>query len=134
MEIKQEIFRTKFTEIFLDNNGILWLRPDPDADLDLEEVMACFDIYMKMGINKDNKVLQIIDVKQNASMSREGRQYAADHGQEFFYASAIVSNNLSVRILVNFFNLIYKSQIVPFKMFGNEESAKRWLMKFKVPA
>ena len=47
---------TKTTEIWLDEDGILWLRPNPEIELELEEVVACFDTYRKMGFNKDNKV------------------------------------------------------------------------------
>jgi hypothetical protein len=131
MVIKQCVYRTRFTDIFLEDDGILWIRPDEDAEMDLEEVTACFDIYSKMGINKENKVLQIIDAKLNVAMAKEGREYAVMHGKDFFIASAIISNNLSVRLLVNFFNLFYKSQTVPFKLFRNEESARKWLNKFK---
>jgi hypothetical protein len=131
MEIKLQVHRTKYSEIFLDDNGILWLKPDDDAELDLEEVVACFDTYRKMGINKENRVLQIIDVKTNATMTKEGREYAANAGKAFFIASGIISNNLAVRMLVNFFNIFYKSQAVPFRLFNTEESAKKWLLKFR---
>jgi hypothetical protein len=131
MIIKQSVYRTRYSEIFLDEDGVLWLKPDEDADMDLEEVTACFNTYSEMGINKENKVLQLIDAQKNVTMGKEGREYAALHGKDFFIASAVVSNNLSVRLLVNFFNLFYKTQTVPFKLFSNEESARRWLARFK---
>jgi hypothetical protein len=130
MEIKQSLYRTKYSEIFMDDHGILWLVPDPDVELDLEEVVACFDVYRKMGINERNKVLQIIDVSTDASMTKEGREYAALHGLNFFKASAVVSKSLTVRILVNFFNFFYK-QPVPFKLFENVNAARNWLENFK---
>lgn len=131
METKTRRFNTKYSEIFFDDAGILWLKPINGADMDLEEVTACFDTYRKMGINKDNKVLQIIDAQVSVSMNREGREYAAKHGYDFFIASAVISNNLAVRLIVNFFNIFYKFQLVPLKMFESEESAKKWLFKFK---
>lgn len=124
-------FKTKFTEIWIDQEGILWLVPDPEVELDGEEVRACFDLYRNMGIGKNNKVLQIIDARINVSMNKDGRDYAAEHGNEFFIASAIISSSLSVRLIVNFFNMFYKSQLVPFKMFDTEENAKKWLFKFR---
>ncbi|MBA3971902.1 MAG: hypothetical protein H0X46_07120 [Bacteroidetes bacterium] len=130
MEIKQHKVQIKHSEIFLDEEGILWLVPDADADIDLEEVKACYDTYEKMGFNKDNKVLQIIDIKGSASLTKEARDFAVANGSKFFLASAVISNNLSVRLIVNFFNLFYKSQPVPFKMFDSEENAKKWLRKF----
>jgi hypothetical protein len=130
MEIKQHILRTKYSDVFIDDEGFLCLYPDKDADMDLDEVKVCYGTYQKIGINRDNKVLQIINVKGNVSMSREARDYAAIHGSEFFIASAVISDSLSVRLIVNFFNLFYKSRTVPLKMFDTEENAKKWLRKF----
>lgn|GEM_PF-1476573 len=131
MQLKQKVCRTRHTQISLDENGILWLQPDANAELDLEEVTACFDLYREMGIGPDNKVLQLIDAQKDVTMDKEGREYAAQHGNDFFIASAIISTNFSIRLIVNFFNLFYKAKTVPFKLFGNEESAKRWLLKFR---
>lgn len=132
MVIKQSIrVRTKSTEIWLDEEGILWLLPDANVELDLDEVKICFETYTKMGINKNNKVLQIIDAQAGVSMNKEGRDFAAEHGKDFFIASAIISKNLSVRLIVNFFNLFYKIQPVPFKLFDTIENGKAWLNKFK---
>lgn len=130
MGVKMVSYRTKHSEVFIDLDGILWLVPDPNTDMDLAEVEACFDVYRKMGVGKNNKVLQLIDVRAEASMTKEGREYAAIHGGDFFLASAVVSKSLTVRLLVNFFNLFYK-QPVPFRLFENVEAAKFWLFKFK---
>lgn len=123
--------RTKSTEIWLDEEGVLWVRFDPDAELELDEVIECFDTYKKMGINKDNKVLQIIDAQEGGGNTKEGRDYAALYGKEFFIASAIISKKLAVRLIVNFFNAYYKFQKVPFKLFDTEENAKKWLYNFR---
>lgn len=130
MKTKQQRIRTKCSEIFIDDDGILWLVPDIDADLDLEEVIACYDAYKEMGLHEGNKVLQIIDIKGNASMNREARDYAAKFGNEFFIASAVISTSMSVRLIVNFFNLFYTFQKVPLKLFDSEENARKWLFKF----
>jgi hypothetical protein len=131
MKTEQCVYRTKFTEISFDDRGILWLKPDKDADLDLEEVMQCFEIYGRIGVNKDNKVLQVIDARTNVTMDKEGKEYAAVNGNNYFLASAIISDNLSVRLIVNFFNLFYKNRTVPFRLFGDEESAIKWLLKYR---
>lgn len=131
MQTKIESYRTKCNEVCFDEEGILWLIPDEGTELDLEEVTACFDTYKKMGVNKDNRVLQIIDARVNVTMNKEGREYAAVHGKEYFIASAVISTNLAVRLIVNFFNLFYKYNKVPLKMFDTEESARKWLEKFK---
>jgi hypothetical protein len=113
----------------MDDSGYLWLVPDANADLDLEEVIDCFNVYRKIGVGANNKVLQIIDISTDASMTKEGREYAALHGVHFFKASAVVSKSLTIRMLVNFFNLFYK-QPVPFRLFENADAAKKWLHQF----
>lgn len=128
---KTNSFRTKYTEIWLDEQGILWLTCDPGSELDLEEVKACFELYAQMGINIDNKVLQIIDAQNDMTMNKEGRDYAAKHGHQYFIASAIVSNSLAIRLIVNFFNSFYKTQLVPFKIFDSVEMAKLWLNQYR---
>ncbi len=131
METKIQPLKTKHSEIWLDEEGILRVDIQENAELEAEEVKNCFDAYTQMGINKNNKVLQLMTTGENVTIDKEGRDYAAINGKDFFIASAIVSTSLATRLIVNFFNIFYKSQIVPFKMFDNEESAKRWLYKFK---
>jgi hypothetical protein len=131
MTIRVKSYRTKSSELWLDEEGILWLSPLENAELDLEEVSNCFEVYRHMGIGPENKVFQIIDARRAVQMSKEGRDYAAKHGADFFIASAIISDNFSVRLMVNFFNVFYKAQVVPFRLFDSEESARKWLGKFK---
>jgi hypothetical protein len=128
--LQAEKIRTKKNVIWIDEEGILRVAPNEGAELDLEEAMACFDVYRQLGC-RENKVLQLMDGRGGLSATPEARDYAAEHGKEYFIASAIVSSSLPVRIIVNFFNAFYKHE-VPFKMFSTEEEALRWLRKFKV--
>lgn len=121
--------KTNYNEIWIDDEGFLMLKPTPGVELDLEEVKACFEAYKSLGIGPDNKVLEIIDAR-DGSMSSEARTFAAENGKDFFIASAIISDSLAVRMVVNFFNTFY-SQVVPFKMFANEKDAREWLRTFK---
>lgn len=131
MKTQVEISRTKHCEIWLDEGGILWLKPTIVLEVDLEEVTACFETYKKMGVNRGNKVLQIVDARVDFTMNKEAKDYVAANGEDYFKASAVISSSLVIRLLVNFFNLFYKSNRVPLKMFDTEESAKKWLEKFK---
>lgn len=122
--------RTKKCEIWIDDEGILFLKPSDNADIDLEEVKSCFEAYKELGIGPHNKVLEIID-QWDGSITPEARNYAAKVGGDFFIASAVISNSLAVRLVVNFFNAFYKTD-VPFKMFANEEHARKWLRTFRI--
>ena len=121
--------KTNMNEIWIDDEGFLILKPKEGVELDLDEVKACFEAYKSLGIGPDNKVLEIIDAR-DGSMSSEARTFAAENGKDFFIASAIISDSLAVRMVVNFFNTFY-SQVVPFKMFANEKDAREWLRTFK---
>ena len=121
--------RTKMNEIWIDEEGILILKPDDGAELDLEEVKACFEAYKKLGVGPHNKVLELIDAR-DGSMTGEARAFAAKNGVDYFVAAAIISDSLAVRLVVNFFNSFY-SQLVPFKMFASEEAARQWLRTFR---
>jgi len=128
-ETKYKVLKTTNTEIWLDEEGILHLKGADNCIIDLEEVMECFSIYRDMGL-KNNRVLQLIDARNHFSMAKEGRDYAAIHGKDYFIASAIVSDHLAVRLMVNFFNRFYKHK-VPFKIFNTHAEAFSWLRKFK---
>lgn len=122
--------RTQQNEIWLDERGILRVLAFDGADIDIEETIACFNAYKQLGCTKTNKLLQLIDGRDNMSITHEARNYAALHGKDFFIASAIVNNSLAVRLIVNFFNRFYK-EVVPFKMFATEQEAINWLITFK---
>lgn len=121
--------KTTYNEIWIDDEGFLMLKPTPGVELDLEEVKVCFEVYKSLGIGPQNKILELIDAR-DGSLTSEARTYAAEQGKDYFIASAIISDSLAVRMVVNFFNTFY-SQVVPFKMFANEEDAREWLRTFK---
>ncbi|MCE3228881.1 MAG: hypothetical protein K0S32_3432 [Bacteroidetes bacterium] len=130
MLIKKDKIRVGGSEIWIDETGILILAIGEEEEISLEEVTECFNTYRRLGIGPDNRVLQLINPGDNAQMSPEGRKYASVHGKDYFKASAVISNSLSIRLLVNFFNSFYKSE-VPFKMFGTEDAARKWLDAFR---
>lgn len=127
-EQPKKIF-TKCNEIWLNEEGILIVKAIQGADIDEEEAIACFEIYRQLGCY-ENKVLQLLDARADMSITREARNYAAEHGKDFFIASAIVTDSFTVRLIVNFFNSFYKP-LVPFKLFSTEEEALAWLRNFK---
>jgi len=124
------VIKTKLSEIWIDEDGFLVFKPDDGAEIDQEEVEACFKAYDTLGIGPHNKVLELIDARGHSSLTPEARALAAKQGRNYFIASAIISESLSIRLIVNFFNKFYKQE-VPFKMFANERSAREWLRTFR---
>lgn len=122
--------KTKHNQIWLDDEGILNLKCTEMGEMDLAETMECFEVYRKLGVGEGKKVLQLIDMRVGLIISSEGRDYAARVGRDYFIASAVVSNSLAVRFIVNFFNRFYKHK-VPFRIFSTNEKAIEWLRKQK---
>jgi hypothetical protein len=125
MTLKTDIIKTALSEIWIDEEGFLWVRPKPGAEMDGVEVEACFRVYRELGCAK-NKALQLMDGRADFTMTREAREYAAQYGEELFIASAMITDNLAMRLIVNFFNRFYKMS-VPFRSFPTELEAKIWL-------
>ncbi len=121
--------KTRQSEIWIEDEEILCLKFNEDAEIDIEEARACFGIYKDLGFGPNKKVLQLIDGSSNFIINSDARTFVAKEGKNFFHASAIVSENLAIRLLVNFFNRIHKQE-VPFKMFSSEKKARQWLKKF----
>ncbi|MFI5164384.1 MAG: hypothetical protein ACHQHP_03955 [Bacteroidia bacterium] len=116
--------------IQLDDEGILRIRIKEGAEIDLKETELSFEVYRKLGCNKNNKVLKLVDGRPFFTMDDDAQKLSAKRSKDFFIASALVNNSLSVRLLYNFFNVFHK-QPVPFKMFPDEEKALKWLRSFK---
>lgn len=130
MLAKSEIIRTRTSEIWVDEDGILRVKVMEGAELTYEEVKKCFEVYSELGYGKNDKALQIMDARANCTMNKEGRDYAAKVSSDFFIACAVITNNLPVKLIVNFFNSFYKTG-VPMRIFSSEEKALEWLLKYK---
>ena len=128
MEVIGKI-ETKHVRIWIDDEGILNVKIKEGAEINLQEIQACFDAYTKLGCLK-NKVLQLMEGGAFLTFNKDALQYAADNGKYFFVASAIVNNSMTIRMLFNFFNKFFK-QPVPFKMFSTKAEALEWLKTFR---
>lgn len=126
MTITNKPVNTLTTEIWVDAEGFLRVRSAEGCEVDLEECMRCFAAYRQLGYGPTNKTFQLIDGSKHYSLSKEAREYAAIHGKDYFYASAIITKLLSMRLVVNFFNRFYKHEVL-FKLFATEEEALKWL-------
>ncbi|MCX6180808.1 MAG: hypothetical protein NT150_02615 [Bacteroidetes bacterium] len=62
--------------------------------------------------------------------TKEGRDYADVHGQDFLLASAAVVNSQITKFIVNIF-ISLKSPKIPFKAFKSKEDAVAWLKELK---
>lgn len=119
-----QVITTSVAEIWLEGGNILWAKILPDTELDEVGFESCFSVYKQLCAEK--KRVQIIDARALFSLTGEGKKYSATHSPDYFIATALITNNLSVRIPVSIFNKIYKHS-VPFQIFQTEVEARQWL-------
>jgi hypothetical protein len=120
---------TNVAEIWLDTYSILCVRILEGAEMDELGFKSCFDAYRKL-LHPDRKYQQLIDGRALCNITREGKQYSAQQSPDLFTATALITDNLSVRLLVSFFNKEHRHS-VPFKLFRSEEEARTWLCSHK---
>ena len=130
MPVKSTVIKIGASDIWVDEQNILRVKVYEGAELNLKEVKIYFEAYCELGCNKNNKLLQLMDVQVNAHMTKEAREYVAQNAEKFFIASAVITANLAVRLIANFITKFYKLE-VPFKLFETEEKALEWLLKYR---
>lgn len=123
------IIRTAITEIFIDEEGILRVKAIKEGELDLEEVKECFEAYKRLGC-LERKALQLVDFTVSVLVTKEAREYIDKMADKYFLASAVLSQSLPVRIIINF-TMKFFNPAVPLKMFSSEEEALAWLRGYK---
>lgn len=120
---------TRYNEIWLDEEGVVCIRPFEMYEMDLDEVTACFGAYRELGVGVGRqKFLHLVDARNSFTVTREARDYIAQQVEQYFIASAVISKSITLRLLVNFFNRFYRVGM-PLKLFSTETEARKWLKK-----
>ncbi len=127
MKKETSVIKTDSAEIWLENKQILWVRILEGAEMDLKAMEKCFSIYSQFLGKK--KTVQIIDARAVCTMTTEGKQYSALHSPDYLLATAVITDQLSVRLLTNFYNKLHNHS-VPFELFKTEEEARAWLKPY----
>jgi hypothetical protein len=122
---KPIVIKTAHTEIFLDNEGILRVKAVKEGEMDLVEVRECFEAYKKIGCF-EKKALQLVDFTVSVLVTKEAREFIDKMADKYFIASAILTESLPVRIIINF-SMKFFNPAVPIKMFSKEAEALEWL-------
>ena len=118
-------------DVRIDEEGILRVHIHEGVEIDLELVKNMLSKYRELGLGPGKeKRLEIMTTDGFASMTKEAREHIAFHGKDYFIAAAVINSSLAIRLLVNFYNSVYRHG-VPFKLFASEEKALEWLRKFK---
>ncbi len=120
------VAKTRSAELVY-SDGIVAVNVTLDSDLDLDAMKEIVATRMEITDRKPHKVL--IEAESNHDSTKEAREYLATYEGEVAVAMAIVSNNLAVRMLANFYVKFDKPRI-PTKLFKSREEAIDWLNTF----
>ncbi len=109
------------------SDGIVSVLVTLDSDLDLEAMKEIVAARMELVDWQPHTVL--IEAESNHHSEKEAREYLANYEKDPALAMAVVSNNLAVRLLANFYVKFDKPRI-PTKLFKSREDALAWLKTF----
>lgn len=127
--LKQNYIKTKINEKWIDEQGIVWMKAIEGVHMDIEALKE--DHERSLELLGSHKILVMYDARSHFSISPEARAFLSKGIlNENRIATAVLSPNLGVRLLVNFMNSINPPKS-PLKMFSNENDAMQWLQFIK---
>lgn len=121
-ELENENFR-----IWIED-GILFSEFNKPINMDIELLKEY--IAMRHELSNGEKQYCCLIVKGLKSYSREARDYATKHGQEYMHASVVILSSYITNFIYNVYMRINKPHI-PFKAFKTVEEGVKWLNEIK---
>lgn len=117
--------------IWSDEDGLSWLTFEPNAEISGEDAKLLMTFAMRTYVESEYfRVL--IDLRSNPVLSNEAREFASgDNLQHYISAFAILADELSMKMVGNFFIQFHKPG-QPTKIFTDEQEARRWLLEQKL--
>lgn len=108
---------------------ILYIRFKENVVLDVNEVNAISEVSEKVTMGKPRLVLT--DARIPVDITPAGRRASANaKNRHKVIASAIIVKWLGQRLIVDVYNMLNKPQF-PMKVFTEEDTAVKWLLKQK---
>jgi hypothetical protein len=109
-------------------DDILYSAYKMPVDITLENAKAV--IELRHAISNNEKQYWCQDITNLKSFTKEGRDYADIHGQDFLYATAVIVNSHITMFIFNIFIKI-KTPRIPFQAFKTKAAAVKWLKELK---
>jgi hypothetical protein len=121
--------KTKVSEIWIDDEGIMHVEFARGVELSLEDMEEGYAIFRELGVGPGMRKSRQLLSGGPFTISREAREFAGRSGKDYFVAAAMISDSIVMRFVIHIFNTLQKHD-VPFRMFSNEEEAVAWLRTF----
>lgn len=119
---------TSLGEYWITENGVLYKKVKENAHIDIIELKKSFKAVREFTGNK--KTLMLYDGRTHFTVTHEAMEYYRTEIAAYSIASAIVSDRIGIRIMVDFAVKIMGVPS-PVKMFSGDEKAMKWLLTFK---
>ena len=113
--------------IWSDEDGLSWITFDPGAEISGEDAKQLLELAKKT-YDGSEYFRVLIDLRTNPVISKEARDFAASGiTNEYISSFAILANELSMRLVGNFFIHFHKPN-QPTRIFSDEDKAREWLL------
>lgn len=113
--------------IWSDEDGLSWITFEPGADITGEDAVMLLE-FAKRTYNDAEYFRVLIDLRSNPMISKEARDFAAGGPvRSYISAFAILANDLSMKLVGNFFIHFHKPD-QPTKIFTEKDAARTWLL------
>lgn len=109
-------------------NGILMSKFERGTELNLTNIKET--IKIREEISGGEKQYWLYDLRNVKNMTKEARDYADQHGQDYLHAVAVLVNSHITKFIFNSY-LKLKKPIMPFQVFADAEKAIDWLLVVK---
>lgn len=117
--------------IKITEDNLIHLKYPADLDLGLKQAKS-IDLLILDQVGLENFTLMVDFTDSFGVLTKEAQKFFANDAPSIpqITASAIIVNNLPVRILVNFYLKFFKPKYLT-KIFSSVEPAKYWLSNIK---
>ena len=123
--------RTELKNLFIElrEDGILHFTVKDNVDFYDTDIKEANEAIKKLGGGR--AFCNLITLASNTNYDKTAREYAASEESNMYtIADAMVTSNFAVKLMFNFY-INFNKPIKPTKLFLTEESAIKWLRKFK---
>lgn len=116
--------------IWSDEDGLSWITFEREAEITGEDAAQLLE-FAKQTYNDAEYYRVLVDLRSNPVISKEARDFAAGGTlRNYISAYAILANELSMRLVGNFFIHFHKPE-QPTRIFTDENEARKWLLMQK---
>lgn len=123
-----EKIRTRTDEIHIDEHGIVHKRILDGVHIDMASWIESEKLCL--GLQQNKKYLKLVDARAVHTMAPDVLAEMKRDLNNSRIATAIVSNRLGIRILIDYLTNIEKVE-TPVKIFYTQEQALEWLLSLK---